>query len=1105
MKRSIIAILLCVSLLVSVAAPVFAADSDIVTITVNYVYYSTKAMVSQPYSAQIAKGSEFSHDVACPTITNYSIDMEAIEGLTDGITYTADKDNNGTLHFDLKAVNSNITINVYYFAGKTTYTVKHYYQNLENDKYAEPSEEDGTIVYVTGDIDAYTQAAQQTRQGFVCTGIPTGTVIAADGSTSVSIYYDRAYYTVVFDPAGGVNGPAPIYGKFGSSYDTSKIVPPTRSGYVFNGWNVTPTGLITENQTYVAQWIPAKDNADYKIVYWGQNADLAGYTYMGVADAFGIPGETITYSEDTYICSGAHVHGINCYTMTCNKPEHTHSDSCGLNCQHIHDATCYGASSETTVSRNVITAFSNLLSGGLQNGYIYRIDCDALFDNHGNHYYLYYNNKWYASSADNVIGGALAYKSGNFAGDHMSSNRETVYVYRSKLNCTHNHIDTCYQCGLSEHRHSEIGGNCYSLTCDKTAHTHTAACHQMGEYSLDKKEPNLWHFSHADSVEVNADGSTVLNVYFDRNVFTIKFFDGSTQVYQIDAPWGSDVSSHWPIVGTNGKTYGEGQRWKPSGSNIYSEVLVFIHAMPAESFTLKLNTSSASVKTMNYYFEVLPGTTGTTSYSYGGVTKRFTLGFTVKANYNYITEAEDFFEIVGYNKWTSNPRFSYGEIDSRTADFYYTRVSDYKITFYSASKETPDKVVNNVTYGVNIGGFDYTPTAKPMDVEQANAVFYGWYLNPECSGEKYVLSAHTMPAGNISLYARWVNGLFTIRTFTDADMKTLYTYDDYDGIIENVIKYEWAPPPADPEKENNVFIGWFYRDAEGKEQPFSFALPITQDYDLYPKFSNRIIVDYTVHYYLNGTTTKIAEDEVHSAMIGTTVTECAKVGAQLDLIPMGDSYNNYYPNVTSTSMELKAAGMELIFFYRKASSVPYTVRYVMQTGVDTFNNPIYEDIAPAKVVSDNKHSVVTENYLPIEGFTPDYFQKTLELTWNSDSNVLMFIYTPDYSTLTITKSCAYAMDPGQTFVFRIQGVSGIAAAIDMTVTISGTGSLTITDLPLGDYTVTEDTSWSWRYTPDSAVKEVTVAALGSEVTFVNSLTDTSSVQDAYDFIRNIFD
>ncbi len=47
-------------------------------------------------------------------------------------------------------------------------------------------------------------------------------------------------------------------------------------------------------------------------------------------------------------------------------------------------------------------------------------------------------------------------------------------------------------------------------------------------------------------------------------------------------------------------------------------------------------------------------------------------------------------------------------------------------------------------------------------------------------------------------------------------------------------------------------------------------------------------------------------------------------------------------------------------------------------------------------------------------------------------------------------------------MFRIQGKDN---DLDIQIVITGTGSKTVTGLPVGDYTVTEDTSWSWKYEP----------------------------------------
>lgn len=65
----------------------------------------------------------------------------------------------------------------------------------------------------------------------------------------------------------------------------------------------------------------------------------------------------------------------------------------------------------------------------------------------------------------------------------------------------------------------------------------------------------------------------------------------------------------------------------------------------------------------------------------------------------------------------------------------------------------------------------------------------------------------------------------------------------------------------------------------------------------------------------------------------------------------------------------------------------------------------------------------------------------------------------------------------------------------MDVVITGAKSVIITGLKVGEtYTVTEDTSWSWRYTPtDGKEKSVTLSATSTEntVTFTNEKNNSS--------------
>jgi hypothetical protein len=97
-------------------------------------------------------------------------------------------------------------------------------------------------------------------------------------------------------------------------------------------------------------------------------------------------------------------------------------------------------------------------------------------------------------------------------------------------------------------------------------------------------------------------------------------------------------------------------------------------------------------------------------------------------------------------------------------------------------------------------------------------------------------------------------------------------------------------------------------------------------------------------------------------------------------------------------------------------------------------------------------------------------QKTAEI-WVSASYYAKFVALK--TDLTITTQSTASVDADQVFIFRIQGKAGTeTAGVDLTVTIAGNNSVTITELPTGSYTVTELTDWSWRYENADAKREV---------------------------------
>lgn len=964
MKKKFIALILAVIMTatcVGAGVGVDNADSDTVTITVNYVYERNSAMVAQPYTAQIAKGDPFNATVSVPKMLNYSVPVDKAEGLILGqIDYAEDAEGNGTVTFNLTNVTEDVTVNLFYVAGQAKYTVNHHYQNIADDEYGQVE-----TVELVGDIDAYTAAVAESKPGFICTGVPEYT-IAADGTTTVDIYYDRIYYTVVFDVNGGINGPKPVYGKYGAELTVSST--PTRAGYTFAGWDKTLTKTIVGNVTYKAQWIANEGNSKYAIVLWGQNANDNEYSYLDTVTAFGAPGDTVTWDESKYICEGAHTHSAACYEFTCKQEEHTHS-TCALDCKHTHTAACYGATgSAASVANNPYYQYCGTY---MKDGYVIYVD-DNGSKGAGDKYYFFFGGQSYeiGKTVYDELKTGSQIASGSFKnGSSIFASKDYYYVYAYSTtttpgHCSHpSHTDACYDCGITAHTHSALGGDCYTLTCKVPSHTHNSSCKRMGDYAPNS---NLWEFVRSETVTIDAGGTTVLNVYFDRQEFTLNFrkaYSNKNDYGTITARWGANISDEYKaVVDKAGDS-----SWSKS-KDASSPWTDYVGVMPYEN--------------INYYIDPSPyGKESTMTYYGEDLNDGYQVIFSVTFKGSYTVTNEDHYDFEGftYDHGTKNGA------DCNGAKFYYKRNS-YKLDFFSASKSVPDKA-EMVKYQKNLGQYNYAPTNKPA--MESDAVFVGWYLNPECTGQPYDLAKHTMPAANVALYAKWVNGLYTVKTFNDDSMKTLYTYDGYNGVQDSIVKYTTAPvTPTAPTKDGYVFAGWFYKDTDGSEQPFSFTMPITQDYNLYPKFTNQAMVSYKVHYYLEGTTDKLADDRTNTAMIGTTVTERAKMGTELNLAEEGHSY---FPNNTSTSVVLNGADMEIIFYYKKDVTVPYVVKYV-----DEDNKPLHAD----KNVDNNTFSVVTETYVPIANYTPKQFRITKELSQDSSQNVIVFVYTADKYVLS---------------------------------------------------------------------------------------------------------
>lgn len=106
-----------------------------------------------------------------------------------------------------------------------------------------------------------------------------------------------------------------------------------------------------------------------------------------------------------------------------------------------------------------------------------------------------------------------------------------------------------------------------------------------------------------------------------------------------------------------------------------------------------------------------------------------------------------------------------------------------------------------------------------------------------------------------------------------------------------------------------------------------------------------------------------------------------------------------------------------------------------------------------------------------------------------------YVVHPKFCTLTVNKDVADLYGANDSFIFNVVGEGNIK--YEAKVVINGAGYATLTGLPVGNYTVTEDTGWSWRYTCDSNTKSTVLSSAkdNDSVTIKNKLDDNKYLGD----------
>ena len=471
---------------------------------------------------------------------------------------------------------------------------------------------------------------------------------------------------------------------------------------------------------------------------------------------------------------------------------------------------------------------------------------------------------------------------------------------------------------------------------------------------------------------IAGDGSTIVSVYYKRNVYKVTFYLDDpiytcgkeahthsrlkgcynlkgeltckkeehthssackTETIVIEAKYGANISDQWPTV--NGSS-----TWRTKKNS--GPYQVNIDTMPLGGTNFYGPKTGNRYETAYYYVEVLPGETGESGP--GNLNYKLDHEDTSPGTGYYVTK-EDKYNITGftYKDGTQNGGSYNG------AKFYYTRNS-YNILFMNNGVK--EKTVAK-KFEQSIEDASYTPAAP---AGMTDYVFDGWYTNEQCEGDAFVFTGKTMPANNITLYAKWVAPTYTVTVY-DQDGNKLDeitvskgdTVTDWLSTQKNKITLDTG----------DSFLGWTIN----RGLPFNPGTKITTNYNLYAKVGNS--TGYSVTYDANGGTGSVTDTEKYAKGAEATVksnngfTNGDKVFLSWNTAADGTG-KTYYPNST-----VEITGN--VTLYAQWGDKASTVSVTYHSNFDTDQTKTVKDIA-------NNGQITVEDYsatgLPArEGYT----------------------------------------------------------------------------------------------------------------------------------------
>ena len=320
-------------------------------------------------------------------------------------------------------------------------------------------------------------------------------------------------------------------------------------------------------------------------------------------------------------------------------------------------------------------------------------------------------------------------------------------------------------------------------------------------------------------VEISGDGTTIINVYYDRVLCTVNF--------HVDK--GGYLWSDWQITKTVTGLYGANLPEGAWDSSSYWTVekgggtgCILLTSFDFETAGYANNqgniTTNGVVTTCNFYRQ---GKSGSASVHYYNeqADGSYKLVQTIKTGGGTLTVHEKY---AGYDlyKYTTakNPETSssYWEkqkdvYDGKRLDDYpisiASKLKTYSLSYYNYNSVT--KTEKNIKYTASLKSYEnYTP-ARPSELP-SYYLFGGWYKDKACT-TKFDFNTEKMPNANLQIYAKWtakkINLTYNLNTPDGTSKKV--NGDVAAGTIASDVL------PSIPTVDEYSFAGWYVADSAG--------------------------------------------------------------------------------------------------------------------------------------------------------------------------------------------------------------------------------------------------------------------------------------------------